>query len=330
MTRQPSEPHFLTLTASSLNPRNTARLITQLREEIHEKTRSARSILHECHIGFRCGVLTLSLLLLVGSAANLYARELCGQDRHSLTPLQLEIEKQRQRLSSSEVEERRDAVMKLGGLRNPEASRAALSALNDPLVIVRATAASAVLWLPGDESAGALIPLLDDKDEFVRQETAYALGKTGSRTAVAPLVERLQRDKKDGVRGAAAVALGQIGDETAVVPLAQVLAPEIVTGGSGKTGGKRSKENALVLRAAAVSLGQIGSRAGVPALIAALEDEKTEQDVRREAAHALGQIADPSAQPALQKASNATDAHLAIAAQKALKRISNLQKGFPG
>ncbi|HET6892341.1 MAG TPA: HEAT repeat domain-containing protein, partial [Pyrinomonadaceae bacterium] len=99
----------------------------------------------------------------------------------------MEIEKQRERLTSPEVEERRDAVMRLAALRRPEASRAALAALNDALPIVRATAVGAVLWLPGEESARALIPLLNDKHEFVRQETAYALGRIGSRTAVAPL-----------------------------------------------------------------------------------------------------------------------------------------------
>ena len=64
----------------------------------------------------------------------------------------------------------------------------------------------------------ALIPLLSDKDEFVRREAAYALGLTRSRSATAALTERLLKDKEDGVRGAAAVALGQIADEAAVVP----------------------------------------------------------------------------------------------------------------
>src|SRR3981081_3453243 len=75
-------------------------------------------------------------------ARTVVARSLKQQLPTSLTPLQLEIEKQRLRLKSSEVEERRDAVMHLGGLRRPEASKAALSALNDPAPIVRATAAA--------------------------------------------------------------------------------------------------------------------------------------------------------------------------------------------
>lgn len=241
--------------------------------------------------------------------------------QRDLTPLQLEIRTQLTRLSSPEVEERRDAVMRLGALRHPEASRAAVAGLRDALPIVRATATAAILWLPAEESAVALIPLLNDKDEFVRQETAYALGKTKSRSAVAPLVERLSIDKKDGVRGAAAVALGQIGDEAAVVSLAQILNFQALLGAKKPTK-KKKKENALVMRAAARSLGQIGSRAGVPALLTVVEDEKTEDDVRREAAGALGLIGDPAALPALRKLQTAQDPALSLTAFEAVRKIS--------
>ena len=130
-----------------------------------------------------------------------FALPIRAQERpgRTLTPLQFEIQKQSERLSAADVEERRDAVMRLKALRHPDASRAAVSALKDNLAIVRATASSAVLSLQGEEAATSLLPLLDDKDEFVRQEAAYALGQTRSKTAVAPLIERLARDKKDGV-----------------------------------------------------------------------------------------------------------------------------------
>lgn len=251
-----------------------------------------------------------------------------GNSARFLTPLQLEIEKQQRRLNSPEIEERRDAVVRLGVLHHPEASRAALVALKDGSAIVRAMAVVAVLSLPREESAASLIPLLGDKDEFVRQEAAYALGKTRSRTAVTPLSERLISDKKDGVRGAAAVALGDIGDETAVVTLAQVLRPELAMASTGKRNSKK-KENALVLRAAAHSLGQIGSRAGVPALLAALQDEKIDDDIRREAARALGMIGDPAALPALNSLVIAGDPYLSLTAYEASRRISHRQMARP-
>ena len=246
--------------------------------------------------------------------------------KQHLTPIQLEIEKQRQRLSSAEIEDRREALIRLRSLNHPEASRTALSALNDPAPIVRATAATSVLSLPADETAANLVPLLSDKDEFVRQQTAYALGHTRSRAAVAPLVERLS-DKKDSVRGAAAVALGQIGDSTAVSSLAAVLNPQAGLGQSQKEKKNKREQNPFVLRAAARSLGEIGNRAGLPALVIVLQDEKAEDDVRREAAFALGAIGDASAIPSLQGALTARDPYLAEAAREAIRKISRSQAG---
>src|SRR4051812_40102729 len=150
-------------------------------------------------------VIALSLFLIASSAS---AQTVVSSSE--LTPLQLEIEKQRHLLSSSETEERRDAVLHLGWMKRAESSRVAANGLHDSAAIVRATAARAVLSLPPDEAAALLLQNLQDKDEFVRQETAYALGEIRSRAAVAPLLTLLGREKKDGVRGAAVVALGQI------------------------------------------------------------------------------------------------------------------------
>lgn len=240
--------------------------------------------------------------------------------RKSLTPLQLEIEKQRMRLGSAEVEERRAAVTELGSMHHPEASRLAASGLKDSSAIVRATAAAAILSLPAAESAAYLIPLLSDKDEFVRREAAYALGITRSPTAVSFLIERLLTDKKDEVRGAAAVALGQIRGAAAVSPLVSVLSPQYGLA-SEKKNQKRKKPDVFLLRAAARALGQIGNRGGLPALIAVLQDEKAEDDVRRESASALGLIGDPSALPALRQALTARDPYLSEAADKAIQKI---------
>jgi len=162
-----------------------------------------------------------------GAAARLHARAATSfppSSQTSLTPLQREIEHLRARLSSSDTEDRREAVTRLGAMARADSSRAALPALKDAAVIVRATAARAILSLPATEAAAALLPLLADKDEFVRRETAYALGETRSRTAVEALATALARDKEAGVRGAAAVALGQIGDPAALPSLRAALA----------------------------------------------------------------------------------------------------------
>src|SRR5436309_15214498 len=202
------------------------------------------------------------------------------QGSDHLTPIQRELERERQRLSSGEIEERRDALMRLASLERPEASRVATAGLRDPVPIVRATAVHAVLSLPQAEGAAVLIPLLQDKLEFVRRETAYALGKTRSRSAVEALSNLLLFDKEASVRAAAAIALGQIGDDAAVNALSQVL------NGTPPPKGKKKKlrENEFVMRAADHSLEQIRRRSSVAVVIAKIGNEMIDNDLRRESA----------------------------------------------
>jgi len=247
------------------------------------------------------------------------ARTRLAQDDNRLAPIQREIERQRQRLGSAEVEERRDALMRLGNLKRPEASRAAAASLNDAVPVVRVTAAHAILSLPSREAASLLIALLGDKSEFVRREAAYALGETRDRSAVAGLTDTLLGDKQASVRAAAAIALGQIGDETAVPVLSQALV------GDPKLKKKPDKDP-FVMRSAARSLGQIRSRAAIPALIGTLENPKNVLDTRREAATALGIIGDASAIPALQAAFAADeDPYLSEAARVAIRKINKVK-----
>jgi HEAT repeat protein len=238
------------------------------------------------------------------------------------TPLQHEVRVQTARLSSAEVEERRDAVVRLGAMARPEASRAAAAALGDPAAIVRATSARAVLSLPRGEAATLILPLLRDRDEFVRREAAYALGLSQSALGVQPLAAAVQTDKEASVRGAAAVALGQIGDAGAVPALAGALTRRLQAPGFfNRLRRRKVEEDEFVRRAAAVSLGQLGSREAVPVLIEALSDARAPGDVRREAARALGLIGDPAAAPALRSVLTHADPYLSRIAFEALRRL---------
>src|SRR5256886_13928995 len=136
-----------------------------------------------------------------------------AQPKESQTPLQRQIEVQKNRLTSADAEERRDALMKLNLMRRPEASRAAAASLNDAEPSVRVAAAHALTSAPSADAANALIPLLQDKLEFVRREVASALGESGSRGASAPPTDRLAKDKEMFVPSAAAVALRRIKKE---------------------------------------------------------------------------------------------------------------------
>jgi HEAT repeat protein len=251
----------------------------------------------------------------ISASAPVFAQ---GNDR--LTPLQRRIEQQKQRLSSSEVEERRDALMKLSSMKHADASRAAAAALNDPEPIVRGTAAHALTSLRAADAVGLLTPLLKDKLEFVRREVASAMGETRSRLASPPLLELLGLEKEVSVRAAAVMALGQIRDESVVPALTQIL--------SGISPTKKSKkpEDEFVMRSAAQALGQIRSRAGVSVLITTLTNETGPIEVRRVAAEALGLIGDPAATLALQAAVASSDPYLSETAREALRQIQTALK----
>ena len=259
----------------------------------------------------------LSGIAVIASCA-MFAGLATGQESTRLTPVQREIERQRQRLGSLEAEERRDALMRLANLKRPEASRAAAAGLNDTSPTVRAAAAHAVLSLPNLEAATLLLPLLKDKSEFVRREIAFALGEARHSSAISALTDLLTRDKQPSVRAAAAIALGEIGDGAAVPALSQIIA-----GDSSKKKKSKSDEEEFVVRSAVRSLGRIGSRAALPTLIAALQNESNSIDTRREAAIALGSLGDAAALPALNAAfqSNA-DPYLSEAARTAVRQIN--------
>lgn len=242
--------------------------------------------------------------------------------QRELTPLQQEIKVLTERLSSADVEERREAVIRLGALGRPEGSRVAAAALGDTAAIVRATAARAVLSLPPNEAATLILPLLRDRDEFVRREAAYALGLTRSGAGVPALSAALEADKQPSVRGAAAVALGQVGDAAAVPALVGALSRRLQAAGFfNRLRRRRVEEDEFVRRAAAVSLGQIGSRDAVPVLVETLSNARTPDDVRRETARALGLIGDPAATTALRSVLAERDPYLSRIAFEALRRL---------
>jgi HEAT repeat protein len=267
--------------------------------------------------GRYAGAIVTFVLLIATLCVTVSAQEPSADDAR----VQREISFQQERLGNADAEVRRDAVLHLRAMRRADASRAGAVALGDALENVRAAACAAVVSMPGDEAAGVLIPMLGDKLPFVRQEAAYALGKTHSRNATAALINTLQTDGYLHVRAAAAVALGEIADPAAAAELAAVVSGAI----GGKLKDKSDTERDFLRRSAAIALGQMGSRAGVPALIAILNNRDDTPDVRREAARALGLIGDPSAHSALQSALSDRDPYLSEIAFNALARISELR-----
>ncbi|HMF55334.1 MAG TPA: HEAT repeat domain-containing protein [Pyrinomonadaceae bacterium] len=64
-------------------------------------------------------------------------------------------------------------------------------------------------------------------------------------------------------------------------------------------------------------------------MIAALQDERAGEDVRRESARSLGLIADPSALPALRSALESHDPYLSRIAYEALHKIASADAARP-
>src|SRR6478672_10112051 len=83
---------------------------------------------------------------------------------------QSSVESLRPSISGGNVEQKRDALLRLRNLHTVEASRAAVPALQDSNDMVRATAAGSVVFLPTSEAINVLLPLLKDKSPFVRKE----------------------------------------------------------------------------------------------------------------------------------------------------------------
>jgi HEAT repeat protein len=258
---------------------------------------------------------------------------------------QADLNKVRSDLASGNVELQRNALFQIRLLKTEEASRLAIPSLNDKNELVRATAASAVINLPGPDAVSVLVPLLKDKTEFVRQEAAFALGDVGDISATTPLLRVVQKDS-NAVRNAAVVALGKIGDPSVIDALLAILKK------------KPSEDNEFLRRSAARSIGQIvqiqktGRRdvitpqnhlpvkyketpvetgsfvpaSGLTATLAAvLQNSKEADDTRREAAFALGVIGEPNSISLLRSNLNSPDAYLAEICKEALLKLGQPQ-----
>jgi HEAT repeat protein len=302
-----------------------------------EKSAFIRAFLRFCFI----------LCVICATAGNSIAQDSgLTREEYEWIPIEAYLQKT---LKSGNTEQKRDALLQIRNFQTSQASRLAVPALTDKSEIVRATAAQSVVFLPPDEAAPVLLPLLQrDKFVLVRKEAAYALGKTRNPQVVRPLIEAIQRDKIQEVKDAATVALGEIGDVSAIDALIQILQ-------------KRPKEDEeFFRRAAARSIGQIAQiiqtsetqvitpenflpdelktttkpvyknlsqtfpqfRAAVPLLIQVLQNPREFDDVKREAAFALGAIGDESAIPVLRAGLNSKDYYLAEIFEEALLKLS--------
>lgn len=167
------------------------------------------------------------------------------------------------------------AAYALGCFRDPRAIDPLVAALENNGSYANVAIAYTLGGI-GEPALAPLIATLKDpaKPKYVRHYAAIALGRTGNRQAIAPLIDALH-DEKSVVREAAAEALGMLGNPTAVSPLIATL--------------KDSKKKVRVQ--AAIALGKIGDDRAVEPLILTLK----KKSARTEAIWALGEIGDQRA-----------------------------------
>jgi HEAT repeat protein len=218
----------------------------------------------------------------------------------------VELEKE---LSSSDVERRREAVLRLSRVEgeegSPEKARLLLRAMRDPSWRIRKTAVDILLGqYPvelyiegligllhlkdnagarntaiesltrlGKEAAGHLTEAFDAADRDVRKLLIDIIGEIRDREFV-PFLVRALRDEDENVRASAAEHLGAMREASAVDELVEMT---------------RSGD-LWTAYAAADALGAIGDTRAVPALVEALEI----QALREPALRALGRLSDPS------------------------------------
>jgi HEAT repeat protein/energy-coupling factor transporter ATP-binding protein EcfA2 len=203
------------------------------------------------------------------------------------------------------------AAWALGEIKDSQALKPLVYALNDQNPGVRNGAAFALGKIKDSQAVKLLIYALNDQNIAVRKGVTFALGEIKDSQAVAPLIHALH-DRDSSVRRLAAEALGKIKDSQAVAPLLQAL----------------HDQDSWVLRSlAAEALGTIKDSQAVASLIHTLHDR--DSSVRRLAAEALGIIKDNQAVAPLIHALHDRDSSVRSRAARALGKIKDSQAVAP-
>lgn len=118
------------------------------------------------------------------------------------------------------------AVQALAQMQHPDVIQPLLSVIHDPVAEVRAAAVEALSYFYGDDITAVLLTALKDPAMIVRRAAVIALGIQANSLNSQPLIAALSPllwDLNLEVCRQTAIALARIGTETAVQVLAQVL-----------------------------------------------------------------------------------------------------------
>jgi HEAT repeat protein len=202
------------------------------------------------------------------------------------------------------------AIGVLGKLKAEKAADLLLDlATKSELVSIRSAAILALGEIGGEEVVDPIISLMV-KDKSVRSEAIEAIGEIKNQKAVGPLAVFLKdKDEEEYIREKAISSLIKIGDIAAVEALIRVLedeSPNIVEKASmaikelGKMASKPlvntlGSGNIQLRRKIVGLLGEIGDGEATGALLGILKNQNEDNELRGDAAEALGRIGDYTA-----------------------------------
>lgn len=230
------------------------------------------------------------------------------------------------------------ACQALGQFADPRALPAMEKALYDPDETIRIVAARMIGQIPGPESLDVLLRIaLQDESERIRGHVLKVVTERRSREAVPKLESALQAES-DNVRANAAVALGEVGDRSSLPTLERALddpyykvrslaAHAVAKIGAGDDGARAALVNRLKVEPhgmvqvdIAWSLARLGDRSRVD-VVRTILIKGDPEDVRAEAAIALGEVGEPSDVALLEKALNDKKGLVRSRAYEAIEKL---------
>jgi len=180
-------------------------------------------------------------------------------------------------------------------------------------VTVRNAAMMALSGTGGGKDFATVLEMLENATLEIRYGSAIALGNSGRKDAVQPLITRLQKEGEEAVRDYIVTALGNIADPSSEQALI-----------------KSFKEDATasVKNLAAISLGYVKGKNSITALISVVQDNTKGLDHRWNSATALGNAKAVDAVPALKTVLSENNGTLHFEVAEALRKITGQNQGY--
>jgi HEAT repeat protein len=223
-------------------------------------------------------------------------------------------------LKDTDVSLQSSAAKFLSNSKDPAVTELLAHSLDDPNPRLRANATKLLQQMREMSSVPALIQSLDAPAKA--KAAATALGQTGDRRAVIPLLSVIQRLPSSCPLSCACCEepnirpLGALGDRRAVRPLLEILSPML-------SSTKISYSHRLALATVIEALGNLRDSQAVPVLIAALRG--LSPDISSASAMALGRIKDKRAVDALVEALDYEHRRVRESAARALGEIGDIR-----